>query len=54
VTVVAEVRHEDVKFFRQLRCDTKPVVRLAEQAVEQNERLAVAELFEVKLHRGFD
>jgi hypothetical protein len=48
--VVAQVRNEDVKFFREFRRDAKPVVPRAEQTVQQHERFTVAELFEVKLH----
>ena len=50
MAMVAQVRNEDVEFFCEPRRDAKPVVRRAEQPMQQHERFAVAELFEVKLH----
>ena len=49
-TVIPQIRNEDVKLLRQLRRDAKPIVRRTKKSVQQNERLTVTELFEVKLH----
>ena len=52
MTVISQVRNEDVKFLRQPRRQAKPIVQRTKQPVQQDEWLTVAELFEVKLHEN--
>ena len=49
--MVAQVRREDMKFLREPRRDTKPVITGAEKPVQQNQRFTMAKLFKVKRHQ---
>jgi hypothetical protein len=50
LAVIALIQSEDLKFFRQPRCDGMPIVRRTQQSVQQDHRPAPAGFFEVKLH----
>jgi hypothetical protein len=50
--VVALVQGEDLKMFFQPQRDVMPVVRRAEQSMQQNYRPALSGFFEMKLHCG--
>jgi hypothetical protein len=50
LAMIALIHGENMEPVRQPLRDIMPVVRLPEQAVQQHERLALAELFEMKLH----
>ncbi len=50
LAVVALIQCEDVKFFCQLERDEMPVVRRAEQPVQQDHSPALPGFFEMKLH----
>jgi hypothetical protein len=48
--MVAQVQKEEFKVFGEFGGNAEPIIERAEEAVQHNERRALAEGFEVELH----